>query len=139
RRGRRDPFQTDGAGDRRRDGAAHARIGHLLHEHDQWEDERDAGKRIGTQAADEMRIDGRRHGNTTLTTTLGAARRSSVETIGPSRKTRRVPAAAGRGTVVAAMAWASEPLPLGMGSSSLDRGAGAALGRSVFLKPGGCR
>src|ERR1700704_1372616 len=48
--------------------------------------------------------------STTFTTTLGAARRSSVETIGPSRR-RRVRATPGAGAEIAGVAWVIEPLP----------------------------
>src|SRR5215470_5966896 len=74
---------------------------------------------------------------TTFTTTLGAARRSSVETMGPSRS-RRVRAAPGAATDFAGTAWAIDPLPLFIGNSRPQGGAGAALGRSVLGKPGGC-
>src|SRR5215470_12404160 len=53
---------------------------------------------------------------TTFTTTLGAARRSSVETMGPSRS-RRVRAAPGAGTDSAGTAWAIDTLPLFIGNS----------------------
>jgi hypothetical protein len=51
---------ADGARDGRCDGAAHAGIRHLLHQHDQREDQREAGQGVGPQLADEMGVDGRR-------------------------------------------------------------------------------
>src|SRR5262249_26770140 len=72
---------------------------------------------------------------TTFTTTLGAARRSSVETMGPSRS-RRVRAAPGASMDFAGTAWAIDPLPLFIGNSRPHGGAGAALGRSVLGKTG---
>src|SRR5215469_6860496 len=51
--------------------------------------------------------------STTLTIRLGAARRSSVETIGPSRR-RRVRAAGGFVTDNAVVGWAIETLPFVM-------------------------
>src|SRR6516162_6898909 len=51
--------------------------------------------------------------STTLTMRLGAARRSSVETIGPSRR-RRVRAAGGFTVEIAGAGWAIEALPFVM-------------------------
>ena len=55
--------RSDGAGDGRRDGAAHARVGHLLHEHQQRKHERQPGKRARVELTDEVRVDARRHGD----------------------------------------------------------------------------
>src|SRR5262249_2592407 len=73
--------------------------------------------------------------STTLTMTFGAARRSSVETIGPSRR-RRVGAAGGLAVAIvgetaaeiAGVGWAIEALPFVMALLPLC-GTGAALGR----------
>ena len=49
--------------DRGRNRSAHARIRHLLHQHDEGEDERDARQGMRSQSPDEVRIDRRRHGD----------------------------------------------------------------------------
>src|SRR6516165_8988318 len=76
--------------------------------------------------------------STTFTTTLGAARRSSVETMGPSSR-RRVREAPGVGREIAGAAWAIDPLPLVIGNSWPREGTGAALGRERLGKTGRLR
>src|SRR5215471_7787183 len=83
--------------------------------------------------------------STTLTTTFGAARRSSVETIGPSRR-RRVRAAGGFAVAIvgeiaaeiAGVGWAIEALPFVMALLPLC-GTGAALGRERLEDTGRLR
>src|SRR5258708_31193251 len=78
--------------------------------------------------------------STTFTTTLGAARRSSVETMGPSRR-RRVREAPGVGAGLAGPAWAIEALPLLIGTPAPVEGLeqrldGASSGnRAAALGP----
>src|SRR3974377_2528121 len=76
--------------------------------------------------------------STTCTTMLGAARRNSVETMGPSGR-RRVLEAPGAGKEIAGAAWAIDPLPLVIGNSWPREGTGAALGRERLGKTGRLR
>ena len=55
------PSGADRAGDRGGDGAAHGHVGHLLHQHQQRKDQRQAGQGIEAELADEMRVDAGRH------------------------------------------------------------------------------
>ena len=54
------PPGADCARDRGGNRAAHARIGHLLHQHDQRKNQRQPGQCFWPHAADEMGIDRRR-------------------------------------------------------------------------------
>src|SRR5690349_20111863 len=76
--------------------------------------------------------------NTTLTTTFGAARRSSVATIGPSRR-RRVRAAAGLLNAGVADPGTADALALVMAlvMALLPLRGGAALGRNASLGEAG--
>src|SRR5258708_40316031 len=69
--------------------------------------------------------------STTFTTTLGAARRSSVETMGPSRR-RRVREAPGAGAEIAGMAWAIEPLALFMATPAPMEGLEQRLDKASW-------
>ena len=63
---RRGIFATagaDGAGKSRGKRAAHGGVGHLLHQHQQREDQRQPGQRRRAQAADEMGVDAGRDGD----------------------------------------------------------------------------
>ena len=55
------PAGADRPRDRGGDRAAHGHVGHLLHQHQQREHQRQAGQRIEAEPADEMRVDAGRH------------------------------------------------------------------------------
>src|SRR5262249_45720690 len=74
---------------------------------------------------------------TTLTMTLGAARRSNVLTIGPSSRSR-VRAAAGFAAGVTDAVWAIEKLVVVIAHSCPRWGLEQRLDESVLGKPGGC-
>ncbi len=57
------PAGADRAGNGRGEGAAHAEIRHLLHQHQQREHERQSGQRGGAEAACEVRVDARGDGD----------------------------------------------------------------------------
>jgi hypothetical protein len=127
---------ADGARDGRRNRSAHARVGHLLHEHDERKNEREAGQGARPHLADEMGIYARGHGNQhDVDDDVGAGKAQQRRDDRPFEKKTRPPSvAAGR----AGAAWAIEPLPLVIGPPGPRHGGRSSAWTKRLGRPGGC-